>query len=817
MKMRSMISKKVLWSFFIIFSLFQKNLFAMQELQLQKLVKVLKVIKNNTQGLVPQSPASWGKANGPFPSAPFQVTPNALTGAVYASQNNQAINCQPSLQSVNVGLTDSTGQNYLSFNFNTTGKRLQALANNGLYVAINMTTVNGQNNAQIALTNQQGAIVSQITFPLPANIGFMYANVGFNMSDTLSTPPVNALGMATGTYVNWIPINNQQRIWYQQNSALPTTAAIGGQTIPVLSQAPSGSGAASSNTQGLIPATGGSVPPTGLVAQRPASWGQANGPFPSAPFVLTPNALTGAVYASQNNQAINCQTGLQSVNVGLTDATGQNYLSFNFNTTGKRLQALANNGLYVAINMTTVNGQNNAQIALTNQQGAIVSQITFPLPANIGFMYANVGFNMSDTLSTPPVNALGMATGTYVNWIPINNQQRIWYQQNFALPTTTAIGAQTIPTISQSPASWVYASLAKCSAPFQVTPNALTGPVYSLQQGQPINCNGGLNFLSVGLTDVAQQNWLYMKFDMSSQALKNLASQGMYVAFNMQTQSTTNSIQVALTDQVGNVYSQITHNLEPNVGFAFANVGWNMNHAGHTPFVNQTYAVMIPLGIFPQQPRLWYQQSTNPTSSPLGTLISLPIVQSSAVWANAVPPASMCSAPFAVTANYLTGVNANSSALNCPNGLSSVNVGLTDATQSNYLNFTFEIPVGGLLAQLAQYGLYVACGMFTATTGNGLNYVQVALTDKFGNVYSAIDYQLPANVGFTQANVGFNTADTLAQPQPANSAVQNNVPLGQRVWYQQLVATSQPAGAVAVTTPNNSGSTIPAGVGPVGF
>jgi hypothetical protein len=81
--------------------------------------------------------------------------------------------------------------------------------------------------------------------------------------------------------------------------------------------------------------------------------------------------------------------------------------------------------------------------------------------------------------------------------------------------------------------------------------------------------------------------------------------------------------------------------------------------------------------------------------------------------------------------------------------------------------------------------MYIA---FNMLQNNGSNYVQVALTDQAGNIYAQSSQLLPAGMGFTQANIGFNKHDTLSAPS-ATQAVLNGFSLktGQRILYQQAV------------------------------
>jgi hypothetical protein len=643
MKLQVPIFKNV-FSVFAIFFVWQTSLLADDVQEITNIVEVLRTVKNaqlstnrggtsgNTggasgivtpAGLVSQSPAVWSQPTVAPCSAPFQATPNALTGAIYSGQASQAINCQSGLQSINVGLTDTQGQNYLAFSFNTTGKRLKVLANNGLYVAINMYTNANVNYAQVALTNKNGVIFSQIIYQLPANVGFVYANVGFNMSDTLVTPVANQ------TYVNWVPINNQQRIWYQQNSGAITTPAIGGTVM---------------SSQGKVQLSGQVTkltPPTPPIAaaQSLIGFGRA-----ADAFVTTGNSLPASmatlVDSRQQNQPLACQGGLQFINVGLiaSDVMGGWWCQFNI-AGSPILQSLAQQGLYVAVTTYQQSAQNIAAVSLTDSSGNIFAQSTIAIPAGQGFSWINIGYNKKTPLS--PLKPAEI----YVNWLPLASNTPVvsWYQDqgsatmktSSSIPAaTTGVNSQVTPPVANvitfdAP---VWSSGSTCTAPFVAYSSG--NSVYSLQNNQAICCSGGLQSINVGLTDQQAQSYLSYSFDLTdtkkdpAASLQKLAEQGLYVSFNMLTMNGQNFAQVVLTDANGIVYAESTSAaLLQGCGFMYANVGFNMNNTLNTPANNQTFVNWFPIS---SKQRLWYQDQgasttqTQPVGGIGGTSVPVP-------------------------------------------------------------------------------------------------------------------------------------------------------------------------------------------------
>ncbi len=615
MKLLSLHTKKQCF-FVLAIIFFQKNIHAGQQTQLINIIEVLKNLNsinksasapgtsasgNDLQkGLVSQSPAAWSVPSAAFCAAPFQTTPNALTGAVFVGQNNQAINCQSGLQSINIGLTDTQGQNYLAFNFNTTGKRLQTLANNGLYIAINMYTNANVNYAQVALTNKRGTVFSQIVYQLPANVGFVYANIGFNMSDTLSAPAVNQ------TYVNWVPINNQQRVKYQQNSAVATTAPIGGTIMPSQSSAtPAGQSA-------------NLTPPTTPIS---ATQSLINFAKATDAFVITGNSLPAnmatIVDLRQGGKPFACQGGLQFINVGLIGSNTASgwWCQFDIAQT-PILQQLSQQGLYVVVTTYQQAGQNIAAVSLTDNAGNIFAQSKTTIPAGQGFSWVNIGYNKKTPLYPLKVGEI------YVNWLPLKSNTLVasWYQDqgnttvttSASIPAaTTGINSQVTPPVSNiimfdAP---IWSSGTTCTAPFVARSNG--NSVYSLQNNQAICCSHGLQLINIGLTDQNAQSYLSFSFDLTdtkkdpARSLQRLAEQGLYISFNMFTMNAQNFAQIILTDVNGIVYAESTSAALPqNCGFMYANVGFNMTDTLATPASNQTFINWFSIS---SMERIWYQ------------------------------------------------------------------------------------------------------------------------------------------------------------------------------------------------------------------
>jgi hypothetical protein len=146
-------------------------------------------------------------------------------------------------------------------------------------------------------------------------------------------------------------------------------------------------------------------------------------------------------------------------------------------------------------------------------------------------------------------------------------------------PAQIAANTAAINAMSSQAVATVPFSIANCSckAPFKVI-NTLQGPVANATQ--PISCQDGLNFLNIGLTAGTGCYYAYTIFPaalLSQPALQNLIAKGMYIAFNMLQNNNVNYAQIALTDQVGNIYAQSSTALPVGMGFTQANIGFNMH------------------------------------------------------------------------------------------------------------------------------------------------------------------------------------------------------------------------------------------------
>lgn len=502
----------------------------------------------------------WYPSNGSC-SAPFTAI-NALTGAAY---NSPAVSCSGGLQLLNVGLTDATGSAYYAFNFGSIIlTELIPLMAQGMYIAINMITSNSKNLVQVCLTDINGNIFAQSASPvLPAGCGFVYANIGFNMSDTLIAPPAN------GTYVNWMPIANGQRIFYQDQGAATTvtTAPIGKQTMPVVSPA--------------IAAMTSS-----LVVQVP--WNQIAGCYCKAPFTQV-NSLTGVT--ANATAPISCQGGLQNLYVFLTANDGCYIARTIFPSTvlsQPAMQTLISKGMYIAINMLQNNGTNYAQVALTDQAGNIYAQSSTVLPVGTGFITANIGFNISDTLG-----ALNSSQAV-LNGFVIGNGQRVLYQQaastSAATTTTQTSSNTTVPapfvplafnaisgvmnvngTVPSATAANTNLTMLTISPTFlsgnfselqieTVFPAALASINQSLQQGHNVSLY--INIVSPSATG-SGQDLQFAAYDVITQSL--LAS-GVFSSI-LSSENSANSAIIATNDSFSNLslYYQYANMSNPGV------------------------------------------------------------------------------------------------------------------------------------------------------------------------------------------------------------------------------------------------------------
>ena len=555
-----------------------------------------------TPPLVPAAPPVVGVCMAPFiPTPPHNNTSPVINGT--------PISCAPTapatvgLQSINVNLTDATGNSYYSFTFDQTVFNrhvIQLLAQQGLYIAINFITnsatgtyapgTNAAGNfAQVCLTDDEGNVYAWSTSgPLSAGTGFVWANIGFNMSNTLvGTPAENQ------TYYNWIPVNKPGRIWYQQGPAKSATSPVptgpaGTQVLPVYTPPQ------------LTPPTPILTPSQGFQI------GNCQAPFTPVQNMKYKNKPSGLANVAPipnavNATAISCAGGLQSLNVGLTDANGTSFYSVTFDQasifSNPKIQQLCQQGMYIMVKMLQnlsssslapgTSGMGNfAQVCLMDSQGNVYAwSTTPPLGAGQGFVFANIGFNMSDTLVAPTGNQ------TYINWAPIAAAKPIFYQNNGSTtPPSSGHGSQATPPavttiplnvpattgkpatqqvitvtpleLSQESIAYYNAAANPCTPTPGTFPNVSSsisstfgGTTYSTKSGK-------LDNLQVGVTDANAQCFLVFAFGsdiIGEEQMQALIQQGMYVGVVCAPASSGNTVTVQLTDASGTVYASGTY------------------------------------------------------------------------------------------------------------------------------------------------------------------------------------------------------------------------------------------------------------------
>jgi hypothetical protein len=383
-------------------------------------------------------------ASGQFPNIfnPRSWTADGLSPANMATATTTPLSCAGGLNSVFVEVTDSTGANYIQFEFDQATMQtpiMQALAEQGLYVSIAFVpngqpladnTTAGGNVIQIALCDINGDIFAITTSQYLKPISFMYANIGFNTITPRTQIAAGPSGMYQ-TYFNWLPINSALPVLYQQTTSNILPTGINGLlTLPVQSQ---------------------STTITALTPTNPAAWSSGDPTVSTNPQIIIgtfPITPTINFASPANPTALSCNGPLNNIFVGVTDENAENFLAFVFDSAAvmsqSSMQTLATNGLYVAVSCTA--NPNIVTVSLCDSTGKAWAQQSYQCPLsqaaynfgsviNYQFMYANIGFNMPDTLSTVD-SRQGMVssanvntTETYFNWLLLSSGQPVLYKQ----------------------------------------------------------------------------------------------------------------------------------------------------------------------------------------------------------------------------------------------------------------------------------------------------------------------------------------------------------------------------------------------------
>jgi hypothetical protein len=394
--------------------------------------------------LKPLNPPAYSPVGSQLPAGTFIATPATPT-----TTGMPALSCATSLTDIYVMLTNIAQSAYYTFHFDGTvinTQTIQALATSGVYVTINVTqasTANAIPVATVILTDTKGNVYASSSssdtgsYPLVSNVEFDYAHIGFNYTQTLDAPPTGF------TYANWIPLKTTNSVLYQtQNKqVLPTGGFATLRTI--------------SSVKLLSPI----FPP---FTSSAAGWSSTTAAQCNAPWVKNPTPGYNSVQVQQAINAttpLSCATNLTAIFVALTDTHATNYLTFTFDfssmeATSNILPTLAAQGLYIYISQFQANNSANlVQISLCDLKGNLFAYSqSQPLATGVGFTYANIGFNMPNSLQTiSTTNPASIATTTqnitYFNWLPIAQGSPVLYQQQTTqvLPTG-AYASTTLPT-----------------------------------------------------------------------------------------------------------------------------------------------------------------------------------------------------------------------------------------------------------------------------------------------------------------------------------------------------------------------------------
>lgn len=372
---------------------------------LKRVLRVLKALQNPvgaSQGMQPGpqqvaltatrvatsgNPSNW--------KTPFIPVQSANAPIMY-----QTVSCAQGLDFLHIAINSVPNQDYVVFRFEQlVMSQLTSIMAQGMYILINLVQNSGVNLIQVALTDLQGNICAQGVYPMPvgATGGPKYAYLGFNTRSTIGN------GAPTGanqTYINWIDLAQGCRVLYKYTAGTTTQGQGGTSTTP---PAPI--------TFPLI------LQPNNIVMQSPA--------LTAGTFV--PNNLP-ATYNLLSTTPFSCEAGLQSVNVGVTDADETSFLSFEFDTTvmaNPEIVNVANQGLYINVIVSEPNQYTNGKYSVTAQlldaNQKLWAYGTY-MSSNIGALdHWNLGLNTSDSTNVNGSTMLGY------DKIPLNTT--VLYQQ----------------------------------------------------------------------------------------------------------------------------------------------------------------------------------------------------------------------------------------------------------------------------------------------------------------------------------------------------------------------------------------------------
>jgi hypothetical protein len=389
----------------------------------------------------------------------------------------------------------------------------------------------------------------------------------------------------------------------------------------------------------------GSTGKTPVLVQLAQNRFSYSGPAPQCTATMSPvTATLDSVYGS----TFSCEDGIQSVNIGLTDAQGKTFLTLAIGQTSLTQAGIysadgtgaTSPEFYIGINIlgtgTTATPYTVQVVFLTPQNTPLLTASYTVQSATEGFAYANIAINCSNTLIALPTNAVA------ANWLPIASGQVVHYKQSATTTTPPLYGGITVPAapavvagaatpppaaktqISVTPqllqpaanafilgtgSTTVpadmgfpngqpggYGGTGFASATAAFVANITSNPAAKVYSGTVTAPQGGLVRLNVGVTDgTSFASFNFNRCIFNTMAMQTLLQQGMYILVNLVT-TPNPAIVVQLTDVKGTVYAQGTLPIPANTNPTTYNVGFNTDDTNNSNGTTKTAVVGVPIG-----------------------------------------------------------------------------------------------------------------------------------------------------------------------------------------------------------------------------
>jgi hypothetical protein len=759
---------------------------------------------NKTQSQQSTLPAgvSIQYANPVPPASPclYPMTPQTANISNIAA-NGLSVSCTNGIQSINIGLTDEHGVNYLTITldgdalapidiFTPAGNAPQQ-PNLQFYVGVNVISAT---QIQVVILSSTGTTLLSATYNTQYQYeGFLYANVGFNTSDTMTLQ----VGEGILSGVNWVNIANGEVAAYNQTST--NTGLVGGYTSPSMYAQQQGQNKTGGLQVGSIASSNILAPGSSVIPV----WSGAN-QFCIAPW--KPRELGSLLYGNP----VSCAATLNNLTVQLTDLVGSSSLNFNFNfVRGRALTAALQSGLYIGVH---IQKNNSVAILLTDVTGKTVyaQSVSQKLPKGVGFVFANMVF--SDVNN----NTVSVA-------MPVSIAKRVLYQQG-----TVATPSVTIPGLASQSIAVAYNNCSGIQGGFAPT---LVRPTI-----EPDFFSFGsapLQSVVMSVTDTANQCLLTGTIStaiLQSQFVNINPSNPVFMGLKLLTINNQNIVVFELLDRHQNLLAQGYQVLAPGIG--------SLDHYNITL---QSQATQSPttytLNNVPLNTRLLYKPQQGLISYPAGTLIDGDTVPQptgfrggrqaySGQRNNFVAAQAMyCDSascnftgafvqlyPFNLSNVYSTQIqNGQVQPISCSGGLNFINFAFTDDTAESFYTAIVNIsdtnlknnqqqqvpriaPEGPGLAQaLAGDGIIIAPSLVPGISSTTCQ-IQILITDTTGNVLLKLlsPQQFPNNAAPQQVNIGFNKMNTMNTLEP-NQQVVNGFPLNGTVLVYKNMGTPQAA------------------------